>query len=91
MCNSVSYHRINKNHKNFLETITNHNEPYSYTEASKDPNWVKAMENEIKALKENNTWILTDLPKGRKIVGSKWIYKIKYLPNGEIERYKLGL
>lgn len=39
------------------------------------------------ALIENNTWTLTELPKDRKAVWSKWIFKIKYQPNGDIERY----
>ncbi|GJS53773.1 ribonuclease H-like domain-containing protein [Tanacetum coccineum] len=36
----------------------------------------------------NNTWELADLPFGRKAIGSKWVFKIKYKSNGEIERYK---
>ncbi|GJR23450.1 ribonuclease H-like domain-containing protein [Tanacetum coccineum] len=42
----------------------------------------------MEALNRNNTRDITDLPKGRKHVGSKWVYKIKYKSNGEIERYK---
>ncbi|XP_071723198.1 uncharacterized protein [Rutidosis leptorrhynchoides] len=34
--------------------------------AALDPNWVAAMNDEIEALHRNNTWILTDLPEGRK-------------------------
>ncbi|GJX19470.1 ribonuclease H-like domain-containing protein [Tanacetum coccineum] len=43
---------------------------------------------EMDALYRNNTWKLADLPKGRKAIGSKWVFKIKYKPDGEIERYK---
>ena len=46
------------------------------------------MMKEIKALEENNTWSLTELPPGKKSIVFKWVYKIKYKPNGEIERYK---
>lgn len=45
----------------------------------------------MKALLKNGTWVLTDLPKDKKTVRSKWIYKIKYQLNGEIERYKARL
>ncbi|GKC69404.1 ribonuclease H-like domain-containing protein [Tanacetum coccineum] len=31
---------------------------------------------------------LADLPVGRKTIGSKWIYRIKYKASGEIDRYK---
>jgi len=91
LCNNVSYHRMNKKHLNFLKKISISHEPSTYLEASKDPKWVEAMRAEIKALIDNHTWTLTKLPKNRKSIGSKWIYKIKYLPNGEIERYKVRL
>lgn len=35
--------------------------------------------------------MLTELPKGKKTISSKWIYKVKYKPNGEIERFKARL
>nr|GEU80018.1 ribonuclease H-like domain-containing protein [Tanacetum cinerariifolium] len=31
---------------------------------------------------------IVGLPKGRKAIGNKWIYKIKYKASGEVERYK---
>ncbi|CAM8908561.1 unnamed protein product [Rhodiola kirilowii] len=49
------------------------------------------MNKEIKALEENHTWVLTDLPKGKTVVDCKWIYKIKYLTDGSIERFKARL
>ncbi|PNX62023.1 hypothetical protein L195_g060949, partial [Trifolium pratense] len=53
--------------------------------------WREAMAKELKALEENETWELTTLPKGRKAVGCKWVYKIKYKATGEIEKYKARL
>jgi hypothetical protein len=52
-------------------------EPNSFEEAFKDPKWLKSMEQEIKSLLDNETWILTDLPKGRKPVRNKWVYRVK--------------
>nr|GEY55313.1 putative reverse transcriptase, RNA-dependent DNA polymerase, Gag-polypeptide of LTR copia-type [Tanacetum cinerariifolium] len=49
---------------------------------------IEAMNNEIKALNRNNTWYVCDLPYGRKAIGCKWIYKIKYKAFGKVERYK---
>ncbi|GJY22469.1 retrovirus-related pol polyprotein from transposon TNT 1-94, partial [Tanacetum coccineum] len=34
---------------------------------------------------------INDLPKGRELIGCKWIFKIKYKALGEIERYKARL
>ncbi|XP_071687598.1 uncharacterized mitochondrial protein AtMg00810-like [Rutidosis leptorrhynchoides] len=49
------------------------------------------MNDEMEALNRNNIWILTELPKDRKPIGSKWVYRIKYKSTGEIDRYKARL
>ncbi|KAJ0490450.1 putative RNA-directed DNA polymerase [Helianthus annuus] len=77
--------------KPFLAAITLNNEPKHYNQAVQDVKWREAMQREIKALEENNTWTLAELPKGKRAIDSKWVYKIKYKPNGEIERYKARL
>ncbi|XP_048128416.1 secreted RxLR effector protein 161-like [Rhodamnia argentea] len=46
------------------------------------------MDAEIKAIKKNGTWELTDLPEGQKTIVVKWVYKTKMNKNGEIEKYK---
>jgi transposase InsO family protein len=56
-------------------------EPRTFEEAMQCPEsemWMHAMEAEMKSITENDTWDLVDLPEGRKAVGSKWVYKIKY-------------
>ncbi|CAM8978931.1 unnamed protein product [Rhodiola kirilowii] len=49
------------------------------------------MKKEIQALEENGTWTLQPLPPGKRAIDSKWIYRIKYTPNGEVERFKARL
>ena len=46
------------------------------------------MDAEMEAIERNDTWELTDLPKGHKTIGVKWVYKTKLKNNGEIDRYK---
>ncbi|KAF3662745.1 hypothetical protein FXO38_11003 [Capsicum annuum] len=46
---------------------------------------------EIGALEANHTWDLVDLPRGKHVIGSKWIYKIKHRANGEVDKYKARL
>ncbi|CAN0919787.1 Retrovirus-related Pol polyprotein from transposon RE1 [Linum grandiflorum] len=46
------------------------------------------MVKQFTALEDNGTWELTSLPRGKRVVSCKWVYKIKYKPTGEVERYK---
>ncbi|GKE33514.1 ribonuclease H-like domain-containing protein, partial [Tanacetum coccineum] len=57
-------------------------------EACKDQHWIEAVNKEMDVLYRNDTWDITELPKDRKSIGGKWVFKIKYKSNGEIERYK---
>lgn len=50
------------------------------------------MKEEITALKKNDTWILVDKPVNKKLVGSKWVFKLKEGITGvEKPRYKARL
>ncbi|CAI7812226.1 unnamed protein product, partial [Closterium sp. NIES-54] len=60
-------------------------------ESSDAEEWKKAMESELKSIEENGTWELVELPKGRKAITSKWLFKIKTDADGKIERYKSRL
>ncbi|XP_038995819.1 uncharacterized protein LOC120120205 [Hibiscus syriacus] len=60
-------------------------------EALKDPKWKKAVEEELKALENNNTWIIVDLLKDKKSIDCKWVFTVKYKADGSIERYKARL
>jgi hypothetical protein len=49
------------------------------------------MKEEYDALINNNTWTLTQLPIGRKAIGSKWVFKLKQNSDGSIARFKARL
>lgn len=66
-------------------------EPKSYMHAREDRNWLKAMQEELDDLENNHTWFLIDLPKGKKPITSKWVYKLKYKSDCTIDRYKARL
>ncbi|GJX28486.1 putative RNA-directed DNA polymerase [Tanacetum coccineum] len=42
----------------------------------------------LSAVNSNDTWEVVDLPLGRKVIGGKWVYRIKYKSSGDIDRYK---
>lgn len=62
-----------------------------FKEAAKTPEWVRAMNEEIRALKSNQTWSLVPLPLNKKAIGCKWVYKTKFTPTGEIDKLKARL
>lgn len=84
---------ITKSHtyKHTTENLSQYVEPSSYEEASKDPRWVKAMEDELIALSKNQTWEVTTLPQGKRAIGNKWVYKVKLRADGTLERFKARL
>lgn len=49
------------------------------------------MQEELKALEDNNTWQIVPLPSGKHAIGCKWVYKTKFKVDGSIERYKARL
>ena len=49
------------------------------------------MEEEMHSIKKNDTWKLVELSRRKKVVGSKWVYKIKFNVDGIIKRHKDGL
>uniref|UniRef100_A0A803NL56 Reverse transcriptase Ty1/copia-type domain-containing protein n=1 Tax=Cannabis sativa TaxID=3483 RepID=A0A803NL56_CANSA len=63
----------------------------NFREASKDPKWLAAMDTEVVALKSQGTWILVPPPSGFKVIGCKWVYRIKLNADGSVERYKARL
>ncbi|KAL6311038.1 hypothetical protein AAG906_015924 [Vitis piasezkii] len=47
-------------------------------EALADPRWKATMNEEMKSLQKNETWELVECPPGKKPVGCRWIYTVKY-------------
>lgn len=46
---------------------------------------------EIIALKANHTWDIVPRPAGKNIVDCKWFFKVKYIVDGSIDKYKVRL
>jgi Reverse transcriptase (RNA-dependent DNA polymerase) len=75
----------------FLNSLSQIEEPKVFEIAKLDPKWCKVMDEELHALEKNQTWEIYFLPKTKKPVGCKWVYKIKYRSDGIIEQYKARL
>ena len=71
--------------------LTNEGEPESFEEAKEDTHsqkWLSAMQDEMDSLHENHTYELMDLPKGKRALRNKWVYKLKPGNGGNPPRYK---
>lgn len=66
-------------------------EPINFTQAVKDQNWKIAMDKEMQSIEENKTWKLSELPPGKKVIGLKWIFKLKKDAEGKIVKHKVRL
>ena len=78
----------------WVNVVSISEEPKTVNEALSGINsqkWTEAMQSEMKSLNENKVWELVKLPKGRKAIGCKWIFKTKIDGDGNIERYKARL
>lgn len=82
---------LSDKHVEFMANFYQAYESSPYSQAKDNNEWRDAMSKEIQTLKENNTWNITNLPRGKRAIRSRWVYKIKYQPNGKVERYKARL
>jgi hypothetical protein len=75
----------------FFQVLLALQEPRGFKSAAKHPAWLSAMDAEIQALKNNDTWDLVQRPASHNVVGCRWIFKTKLRANGSIERHKAHL
>ncbi|KAI3516558.1 hypothetical protein L1887_15477 [Cichorium endivia] len=71
-----------------LMMVSSDEEPSSYVVASRKKEWAQAMNAELASIEKNKTWSLVDLPKNRKPIGLKWVFKVKRDPRGKIIKHK---
>ncbi|GJV46024.1 putative ribonuclease H-like domain-containing protein [Tanacetum coccineum] len=79
----VSYiHKQNrtnhKDHQNCLfACFLSQEEPKTISQALQDESWVEAMQEELLQFKLQKVWVLVDLPYGKKVIGTKWVFRNK--------------
>ena len=89
--NYVSTSHLSESNKSFVFQLSTVSILNSVQEALADPRWQAAMNEELKSLKKNATWEITDLPAGKKPVRCKWVYIVKYKVDGTVDHFKARL
>ena len=65
--------------------------PNTVHEALSQPGWRSAMVEEMQALNDNGACDFMPLPTRKKAIGCRWVFTVKFNPNGSIARLKAGL
>lgn len=71
--------------ESFVIQVSTISIPTNMQEALGDPRWKEAMNEEMKSLQKNSTWEVVELPEGKKVVGCRWVFTVKYKADGTIE------
>ena len=66
-------------------------EPISYEEVTQNKEWVEAMMKEYQLIMKNDVWDIVPKPENKSVVYSKWIYKIKHVVDGSIEKLQSNI
>ncbi|OWZ04071.1 putative mitochondrial protein [Phytophthora megakarya] len=69
-------------------------EPESYDEAMNSEQftkWRSAVAAEYESLLQNKTWELVPRKRSMKVLRNRWVFRVKYLANAEIDRFKARL
>lgn len=66
-------------------------ESATFKEAEQDPQWRRAMIEEMNSIEENETWALVDPPANCWPIRLKWVYKVKHDELGNVVKHKARL
>nr|GEU34700.1 putative ribonuclease H-like domain-containing protein [Tanacetum cinerariifolium] len=72
-------HQINDEdfHTCMFACFLSQKEPNKVHQALKDPSWIEAIQEELLQFKMQKVWVLVDLPKCKRAIGLKWVFRNK--------------
>ncbi|WRX25038.1 Reverse transcriptase [Theobroma cacao] len=91
IANHVCTRRLSRPLKAFVDKLSSEHTPSTIQEALNDSKWIQVINEEMITLKNMNMWRLIPLLEGKKVVGYKWVFSIKYKADGSIDWYKARL
>lgn len=63
-------------------------EPSSFKDEVKKPIWVDAMVEEYDSIIINSVWDMVPRTTNKSVVNSRWLYKVKKVADGSVEKHK---
>ncbi|KAL1214680.1 putative mitochondrial protein [Cardamine amara subsp. amara] len=84
----INYAKLSEEFTAYICAVNKYPKPCTYAQAKKIKEWLDAMEIEIYALKETNTWTVCSLPAGKEPIGCKWMFKVILNADGSLEWFK---
>ncbi|KAJ9553894.1 hypothetical protein OSB04_017939 [Centaurea solstitialis] len=78
-------------HSGMISVFLSQTEPKKAHDAMKDPSWIEDMQEELLQFVLQHVWDLVDLPKGHRVIGTKWIFRNKTDERGIVVKNKARL
>ncbi|GJV77812.1 putative ribonuclease H-like domain-containing protein [Tanacetum coccineum] len=92
---SFTYKQNRTNHKDqqtcLFACFLSQEEPKKVSQALADESWVEAMQEELLQFKLQDVWVLYDLPAGKRVIGTKWVFRNKRDERGTVIKNKARL
>lgn len=76
---------------NVVASLDNDTEPRTHVQALKDPRWRDSICGEMNSQMQNLTWNLVPRDPSYNLVGCRWVFRIKQLADGSVDRFKSRL
>jgi len=87
----LTYDGFVAHHYTYMVRVIQEVEPTCFEQAVGNPKWDNAMDEKMATLDANANWELVALLEDKKVIGCKWVYKVKHNVDGYVSRYKARL
>ncbi|GJU64118.1 putative ribonuclease H-like domain-containing protein [Tanacetum coccineum] len=88
---TLRIHKIHPQSQIIAKVFERREEPKKVSQALADESWVEAMQEELLQFKLQEVWVLCDLPEGKRVIGTKWVFRNKRDERGTIIKNKARL
>ena len=87
----VSFNHLSSSSYSFIASMDSISLSNTVRDALSHLGWHSAMVEEMQALSDNDTWDLVPLPTRKKVIGCRWVFVVKFNPDGYVARLKTRL